>query len=55
MAKRREKLSTKHNIKEEEMTQKSMNKSIEDAEKFKKIDDHRISLQDFVKRYETDL
>lgn len=32
-----------------------MNKSIEDAEKFKKIDDHRIPIEDFIKRYGTDL
>jgi hypothetical protein len=32
-----------------------MNKSIGDAEKFKKIDDHKIPLEDFVKRYNTDL
>ena len=32
-----------------------MGKSIEDAEKFKKIDDHRIPLEEFAKRYGTDM
>jgi sodium/potassium-transporting ATPase subunit alpha len=53
IAKRREKLNKKFNIQED--TEKSMNKSIEDAEKFKKIDDHRITLTEFCKRYGTSL
>ena len=43
----------KHNV--EQVEKKSMNQSIEDAEKFKKIDDHRISFEQFEKRYETNL
>lgn len=39
----------------QETEKKTMGKSIEDAEKFKKIDDHRIPLDEFAKRYGTDM
>lgn len=53
ISKRRERLIKKFDI--QEVDKKSMGKSIEDAEKFKKIDDHRIPLEDFAKRYGTDM